>query len=249
LSKDLEIGDYSLNVPPTQENFWDLDSSRKALNKQLKKEIPKKKILAFVCYEYKYNHQNSDWGLCRDENMCDSDGSDNCILFPIQTLPYELVVIKDQLHTFFSDLLSSGWSAHCIKLKVESEPPSFDSSFDRELWSSCRVIFKYMDSIDDFGIVTTLSNILRLARENSYSSVLFLQNTEIPARKVLWTLSLLLEEIDDFGDTQPLSWFLGIVSKNLQLQNSDFALFDGNCFEELATKEQASPVTIGNKFL
>ena len=76
-----------------------------------------------------------------------------------------------------------------------------------------------MDTIDDFGIVTTISSILQIARANSYSSVLFLQNTEIQASKIIRTLFLLMEEIDDYSDTRPLSWLLRIVQKNL-LKNS-----------------------------
>jgi hypothetical protein len=177
---DLPLGDYSLQIPPTQENLRSVESQLKNLNKQFGKQTPKKKVMAFVCYEYQYDAQNSDWGLCCDHNLCDPD---HCTLFPTQPLPCEFVAIKDQMHVFCPALLGTGWSAHCIRLKAELEPPSFHS-FDRELWSSSRVIFKYMDSIDDFGIVTTISDILQITRENSYSSVLFLHNTEISVGEV-----------------------------------------------------------------
>jgi hypothetical protein len=225
---DLALGDYSLQIPPTQENLRSVESQLKNLNKQLRKQTPKKKIMAFVCYEYQYDAQNSDWGLCCDHNVCDPD---HCTLFPTQSLPCKFVAIKDQLHVFFPALLGTGWSTHCVQLKAESEPPSFHSSFDRELWSSSRVIFKHMDSIEDFTIVTIISNILRIARENSYSSVLFLQNTEIQARKILQTLFLLMEEIHDYSETRRLSWLLRIIRRNIQLKNSEekdlVAMFGG----------------------
>lgn len=223
----------------------------KRRNKELKRQqSPITKIMAFACYEYQHD-QNSDWSLFRDHNMCNPNGSDShCTLYPPETPSCEFVAIKDRLHAFFPSLLHSGWRAHCIKLKAESEPPSFHSSFDRELWSSCRVIFKYMDSIDDFGIFTTISDILRVSHENSYSSVLFLQNTEIQASKMIRTLHLLMEEIDDYNDTRPISWLLQIVQKNLSLKNSDkmslIAMFGGE-LERSVTEAEDCPSTIETK--
>lgn len=237
----LNAGEYSLHIPLTEENLKNAERIVAATKKRIKKERLGKKLMAYICYEYEFT-SNPDWILQPDQNMC-NDGPDyHCTLSPTRTLPCEFTKIKDEMYAYFPELLRSGWSAHCIKLIAESEPPSLESSFDRELWSSCRVIFKYMDYVHDFDTATILSNVLQIARENSYSSVIFLQNTEIQARKITKALLLLMEEIENYSDTQSLSWLLRIVQKFSSLKNSQKVTF-GMFGEEITDEDQDSTRT------
>lgn len=205
----LNVGDYFLNTPPTKEKFMEISKIVTTANKKLKVDNIRKRIMAYACYEYEFTpHPN--WILQTDQNLCRG-----CSLSPTQPLPCEFTKAKDEEYAYCPDLLLLGWTARCIKFKVVPQLPPFESSFDRELWSCCGMILKYMEHIDDFSIVGTLSKILLIARENSYSIVLFFQNKELLGPKIREVLLLLMANVDDYADTQPLSKFLCIVQHYL----------------------------------
>ena len=177
-------------------------------------EFTGKKIMSFGCFEFEYFPTNNpQWKLQFDHMEGHGTPNHHCTLSPTtERIHCEYLTFSEKASACVRSLLSSGWKPHCIQIKAQAEPLSFDSSFDPELWTSCRVIYKYIDCFKEFHFVNTYSNILNTAQDCSYSTPIFLQNIESQAWSILGSLSLLMDFIMECHETDPISWLISTIS-------------------------------------
>lgn len=92
---------------------------------------------------YKFDHSQLDlerFGICEEP-----DG--HRTLFPISDI-LNFEYLQNSKDWYVEELSQRGWSPHCIQLHAAAEPSTFTSTYEREIWNFCRVVFRHIYIVD-----------------------------------------------------------------------------------------------------
>lgn len=204
----------------------DADERKRQLKKFIKAmNMQSLKAPIYCCYRLDTESLGDRYVVAYDGRSCNrKQEKDHVTVYPVNNVVGKLIQItsdQSKMFLYCEDLLSSGWTPCCIRVRCEARPKDYDSDFDLDCWTACNIIYDYIGSVLDYEEADILFSFMSIMERNEYSVTAFKDVDSVWLSTARDAIGNLITEILEYDEADCLIKMTHVIKEVIVLKDQN----------------------------